>query len=636
MGYRIDPVKGLVFEAENTVPQGITTQPRNINEMRMQPEMGASFNQQQNFSVPPGSMQSPQQWDEDLSVTPIMQPQVVDNQIQPTGQTRANELRQKYGQPGIFDNYESFQPKPRAASFFDSFNSDYNQRLEKEKSRQATGISNFFSGVSIPENQKMPLTMGLLSFGAQLLADSGNNNLFLAQGIGRGLQAGIGGYNAAMTSQQKAAQFQAEQQMQQQRLQMQQARDNVNANYINAQIGQINLQKQNQQNSIDLGKKLRLQLPNLVKSNTISPQEYDIYSNMSDLQLGKDLPAIIQQGPQRETARINLEILQSQLDTLNSVPEVKKQLKESGIYTDQQLQMLEPLQGQQFFSELSKVKPLSPPSNLTKGNARGYLAALTKAGKINFNDPVQMQYVSAGYPLTETKVVKDLQGNETLVTVPVTEPMPAALQGFRKNMISSEGNPIELSKAQPTQFDLTNAEYAAKMFDSQQELDALFKKGYRPGSNVVAQILGSGDVFSLTSARAQLNNASDRLFITQAFAYSDAAVRAVTGAAMPESEFPRYFKMYFVNVPMAGGFNAADPSFNPEFKMMRDIRMDAIRRTIIKAGPGWTNRFGLEDKYNRPFQNPFSDSEAGDSNQGGASNGGGSVYDEEDRKLGGA
>tara|TARA_Y100000114_G_C11742964_1_gene320036 strand:- start:424 stop:882 length:459 start_codon:yes stop_codon:yes gene_type:complete len=79
-----------VFDA-NVIP----TQPKNINEMRMQPEMGAAFNQQQNFSVPPGSMQSPQQWDEDLSVTPIMQPQVVDNQIQPTGQTRANELRKK-------------------------------------------------------------------------------------------------------------------------------------------------------------------------------------------------------------------------------------------------------------------------------------------------------------------------------------------------------------------------------------------------------------------------------------------------------------------------------------------------------------------------------------------------------------
>ena len=185
MGYRIDPVKGLVFESESTVPQGITTQPKNINEMRMQPEMGDAFNQQQNFSVPPGSMQSPGQWDEDLSVTPIMQPQVVDNQIQPTGQTRANELRQQYGQPGIFDNYESFQPKPIAASFFDSFNNDYNQRLEKEKGRQATGIANFFSGASIPENQKMPLTMGLLSFGAQLLADSGNNNLFLEGGDGQ-------------------------------------------------------------------------------------------------------------------------------------------------------------------------------------------------------------------------------------------------------------------------------------------------------------------------------------------------------------------------------------------------------------------------------------------------------------------
>ena len=605
--------------------------------MRMQPEMGAAFNQPQNFSVPPGSMQSPAQWDEDLSVTPIMQPP--ENRIEPmlsenqTGQTRANELRQQYGQPGIFDNYESFQPKPRAASFFDSFSSDYNQRLEKEKGRQATGIANFFSGASIPENQKMPLTMGLLSFGAQLLADSGNNNMFLAQGIGRGLQAGIGGYNAAMTSQQKAAQFQAEKQMEQQRLQMQQARDNVNANYINAQIGQINVQQQNQQNSIDLGKKLRLQLPNLVKSNTISPQEYDIYANMSDLQLGKELPALIQQGPQRETARINLEILQSQLDTLNSVPEVKKQLKESGIYTDQQLQMLEPLQGQQFFSELSKVKPLTPPSNLTKGNARGYLAALTKAGKLNYDDPVQQQYVSAGFPLTETKIVKDERGNESMITVPVTEPMPAALQPFRKNMVAPDGNFIELSKAQPTTFDLNNAEYAAKMFKSQQRLDDLFKKGYRPGSNVVSQILASGDTFSLQAARAQLNNASDRLFITQAYMFSESAVRAVTGAAMPESEFPRFFKMYFVNVPLKGGFNAADPAFNPEFRMMRDIRLDAIKSTIIKAGPGWTNRFGLEDEYNRPFQNPFSDSETGGGNESGGSNGGGSIYDEEDRKL---
>lgn len=617
MAYRIDPVKGLVFESQSTVPQGITTEPRNINEMRMQPEMGSAFNQPQTFSVPPGSKQSPAQWDEDLSVTPIMQPQVVDNQIQPTGQTRANELRQKYGQPGIFDNYESFQPKPRAASFFDSFNNDYNQRLEKEKGRQATGIANFFSGASIPENQKMPLTMGLLSFGAQLLADSGNNNMFLAQGIGRGLQAGIGGYNAAMTSQQKAAQFQAEQQMEQQRLQMQQARDNVNANYINAQIGQINLQKQNQQNTIDLGKRLRTQIPKLIESKTITPQEGDMLMSYSDFQLGNQLPTMIQQGPQRMTQQLSYEMLADEMESYKKVPDVMKALEESGNYTEQQLATLRPLTGKNFYNQLKTIKPITAPTNMSMGNARGFLSGLAAAKMLDVNNPEHQIAFNAAYPLFETKVVKDSMGNESLVTVPSVTPIPEPLKIFRQDGPSKDGGkPIMLSEAKPSPSDLTTAEYGAAMYDSQMKLDALFKKGYRPSYTIAQQILAADETFTMAGLYAQTNNFNDREFITQAYSFADAYARARTGATMNEQEFPRYFRMFFVNPPIKGDISPA------EFISRRNDRLQAIARTITKSGAGWTKRFGNQERYQKPFMSPF--------NSDGSSN---SVYEDEFKKI---
>jgi hypothetical protein len=558
-------------------------------------------------------------------------PVIPENRIEPmlsenqTGQTRANELRQKYGQPGIFDNYESFQPKPRAASFFDSF--DYNQRLEKEKGRQATGIANFFSGASIPENQKMPLTMGLLSFGAQLLADSGNNNMFLAQGIGRGLQAGIGGYNAAMTSQQKAAQFQAEKQMEQQRLQMQQARDNVNANYINAQIGQINLQQQNQQNSIDLGKRLRLQLPNLVKSNTISSQEYDIFSNMSDLQIGKELPALIQQGPEREAARINLELTRQDMDAYNRVPDVKKALRESGSYSDQQLAILEPLNGKRFYDQLGKIKPLSLPTNLTKGNALGYVMGLQSAGKLDPNNPEHKAVVAIADPLYVTEKYEDQDGNISLVQVPNRNLNPA-FNAFRTD-VEFDQSGIPVKKGRPNTEETKAAEQTASMIQTHHRLDELYKTGYRPGYNVAQQILSTGGVFNMRQLRQNFNNANDRLFVSLAYQFADSYARARTGAAMRDEEFANYYMQFFVNKPITGDVATS------EFQDYRKFRLDAVERMINKSGRGWNILYGDDPKFNKPFIDPFG-SGGGSETGGGGPKTGGSVYDEEDRKLGGA
>ena len=636
MGYRIDPVKGLVFESESTVPQGITTQPRNINEMRMQPEMGAAFNQQQTFSVPPGSMQSPQQWDEDLSVTPIMQPP--ENRVEPmlsenqTGQTRANELRQKYGQPGIFDNYESFQPKPRAASFFDSFNSDYNQRLEKEKGRQATGIANFFSGASIPENQKMPLTMGLLSFGAQLLADSGNNNMFLAQGIGRGLQAGIGGYNAAMTSQQKAQQAQAENQLraQQQKdlvthrnnqIEQQRLQREMMTPYYTAQINQMNADAEARRQKANRGKQYREMIPSLIESGVISKDEAAVFNTAGDLYVADEIQRRIEQGPELRVKELERKMLEQQIRDIELFPETIKAFEETGLYSKADIARVKgagPYAGSKLLKDL---KPLAQaPDNMNQSNALGWLSSLERNGMLNPLDTAQLMAFQRAYPLfTYEEVTKD--GVTSMVRMPNPVRAPAAFDGFYEALTpkttsvpGAQGGVVTNIK-EPTKDQKDDVEYGTRMIRAFKAIDELMATGYRPSRNVISVL--KGDLLSTD----QFFDAQDRKFFSNALAFLTAQARKESGAQVGEQERINFVDQYFVNPPAFGGSDLIGnkPTVD-SYENTRNLRLGLIKDRIQHAGFAWTDE--LSKQYPLNFKSPFGDSELFDEIEEDIDNGG--------------